>query len=773
MPGGTVDPSRTVTDLNPAASDIPLVGRSGEVAVLDEAVRAPPRPLRGRDRRRGGDRQDDPARAPRRLRERRGGRLVLSARCSEYERDVPVRAADRRARPAPGRARRRRPGVDLAALGDDVPGAARRTRAAPRRSATSCTAPSARCSSGSPRRAASSCSSTTCTGPTRRRSRSSPRSCAARRRAAAARRRAPASPGRLRAGPRAAPGRRRGPRAPPGARAADARRRRRSLLAGRRTGELRRLLRGERRQPVSPDAARRAPRRRRSRAPSDPGHAEVPGGVREAVLSETAPLPTDARALLDGAAIVGDPFEIDFAAEVAGLDARRGAGRAGRARGRGPRPRHRRGAALPLPPSDRPPHRLRDGRSRPAAGRARARRGRPGARRAPDRSRSPTTSSSRPRRATPPPSRCSPRRRPRSPAARRRPPCTGSRSRERSCRARRAAGGAAARPAGGCARGRRALRRRPPRAAGAAEPLPRIPGAHGADRRAARRWTGCSATTTAAGAPARRARGARRCRARTTRSRSTSSSPRTRRCAATRWRCARAPREALAGRGTRRPRADGRRDRRAGDGRLHARRRTTRRARAGARRRRWSPGSTTSSSARGWRCCSSSAGRSSSCGEFALALEHFTRGTAIARRAGSAVLALELMVGEALGLLARGRIAEALDVADGAVEDARPLGSAQSLVWALYAQATVLEAGGDAGRGGAGGGGGGRADRGARAVLDRRRVRLGAGRGARRHRRGAAGGQRPARAAGRPGPAALLRRPARPGATRCSSARRC
>ena len=82
-------------------------------------------------------------------------------------------------------------------------------------------------------------------------------------------------------------------------------------------------------------------------------------------------------------------------------------------------------------------------------------------------------------------------------------------------------------------------------------------------------------------------------------------------------------------------------------------------------------------------------------GEFALALEHFARGTAIARRAGSAVLALELMVGEALSLLARGRIAEALDVADGAVEDARPLGSAQSLVWALYAQATVLEAGGD------------------------------------------------------------------------------
>ena len=51
----------------------------------------------------------------------------------------------------------------------------------------------------------------------------------------------------------------------------------------------------------------------------DPGYGWVPEGVREAVLSETTPLGADARALLDGAAIVGDPFEIDFAAEVAGL----------------------------------------------------------------------------------------------------------------------------------------------------------------------------------------------------------------------------------------------------------------------------------------------------------------------------------------------------------------------------------------------------------------------------------------------------------------------
>ncbi|HEY6889186.1 MAG TPA: AAA family ATPase, partial [Solirubrobacter sp.] len=51
----------------------------------------------------------------------------------------------------------------------------------------------------------------------------------------------------------------------------------------------------------------------------DPGHAEVPDAVREAVLSEIAPLSVDARALLDGAAIAGDPFEIDFAAAVADL----------------------------------------------------------------------------------------------------------------------------------------------------------------------------------------------------------------------------------------------------------------------------------------------------------------------------------------------------------------------------------------------------------------------------------------------------------------------
>ncbi len=59
-------------------------------------------------------------------------------------------------------------------------------------------------------------------------------------------------------------------------------------------------------------------------------------------------------------------------------------------------------------------------------------------------------------------------------------------------------------------------------------------------------------------------------------------------------------------------------------------------------------------------------------GEFASALSHFARGCDHPPRRQHVVLALEnKTVGEALSLLARGRIAEALDVADGAVEDAR------------------------------------------------------------------------------------------------------
>ena len=160
-------------------------------------------------------------------------------------------------------------------------------------------------------------------------------------------------------------------------------------------------------------------------------------------------------------------------------------------------------------------------------------------------------------------------------------------------------------------------------------------------------------------------------------------------------------------------------------------------------------------------------------GEFESALAHFARGTAIARRAGSAVLALELAVGEALGLLARGRIAEALDVADGAVEDARPLGSAQSLVWTLYAQATVLEAGGDPAAAVRAGEEAVALTAGLEPSSITAALRLGAGRRARRHRRGRAA----RRASCSSCRAARTSRASSPAsgraATRCSSARRC
>ena len=230
--------------------------------------------------------------------------------------------------------------------------------------------------------------------------------------------------------------------------------------------------------------------------------------------------------------------------------------------------------------------------------------------------------------------------------------------------------------------------------------------------------------------------------------------------------------EALAG-ARREPGADGRRDRRAGDGRVHARR-----VRRGARARargdaRWSPRSPTSSSARGWRCCCSSAGRSSSS---ASSRSRWSTSRAAPRSPaapGSAVLALELMVGEALGLLARGRIAEALDVADGAVEDARPLGSAQSLRVGAVRAGHGAGGGRRPGGGGAGRRGGGRADRRAGAVLDRRRA------AARRWRRRSspparAGGRRASCSSCRAARTSRASSPASaPGATRCSSARRC
>ena len=199
-------------------------------------------------------------------------------------------------------------------------------------------------------------------------------------------------------------------------------------------GELRRLLAESGGNPFHLMQLARTPRPGVARD-RDPGRAEVPEAVREAVLSETAPLGAAARALLDGAAIVGDPFEIDFAAEVAGLEHEAAlealdvlvaadlvqiTGEVRRFRFRHPIVRRTVyetiGQAGGWPATRAPPR----------ASNAPVR----------DRPRWRTTWSSPPLRATAPRSSCSPRRRARSAAAPRRPPSTGSRSRGGSCRAR-------------------------------------------------------------------------------------------------------------------------------------------------------------------------------------------------------------------------------------------------------------------------------------------------------------------------------------------------
>ena len=193
---------------------------------------------------------------------RTAGALVLSARCSEYERDVPyallidaldAHLARRTAPPTAGR--ERRCDAALALRPGDVPGAGRVRRGA--RGAPRAAPRGARAARAARRRRAGSrCCSTTCTGPTRPRSRWSPRSCAVRRRAVLL-----ALAHRHRQADSALD--------PELRRAADAGQARRLLLAPLTPGEASRLLakpaddrraaapvRGERRQPVPPDAAR-------------------------------------------------------------------------------------------------------------------------------------------------------------------------------------------------------------------------------------------------------------------------------------------------------------------------------------------------------------------------------------------------------------------------------------------------------------------------------------------------------------------------------------
>ena len=144
------------------------------------------------------------------------------------------------------------------------------------------------------------------------------------------------------------------------------------------------------------------------------GDGTVPPAVAAALAAELAGLDDGARRLLEAAAVVGDPFELDLAAEVAGFAARspRGSLRRRGPRGarRSPRPRRssgpaaRRGGSRSATRSSA----TRSTRPRPAAGasartRGRRRRSSGGARGS---SRARITSSRRPGRATTRRSRC-------------------------------------------------------------------------------------------------------------------------------------------------------------------------------------------------------------------------------------------------------------------------------------------------------------------------------------------------------------------------------
>ena len=352
---------------------------------------------------------------------RTAGALVLSARCSEYERDVPyallIDALDAhlaahgppRGLPQPrsDRARRRRsrrwpahagPPVERHELHRAVRALLERARRPAR---------------------ARRCCSTTCTGPTRPRSRSSPRSCAARRPRlllALAHRHRQADSAldpELRRAADAGPG------APADARAADARR---GLAAARRARRRRRaaaacyaesggnpfhlmqLARtesaGGRPRRAIPATAR-SPRpcaRRCSARPrrSPPTRGRCWTARRSSATRSRSTSPPRSPGLSAPAAL--EALDVLVAADlVRGTDDVR--------RFRFRHPIVRRTVYETVGPG-------------PAARRARARRGRAGARRAPDRSRSPITSSSPPRPATPRPSPCSPRPRPQVAGAR-------------------------------------------------------------------------------------------------------------------------------------------------------------------------------------------------------------------------------------------------------------------------------------------------------------------------------------------------------------------
>ena len=355
-----------------------LYGREGELeaiaGALDAVARGERRLLTVR-----GEAGIGKTRLLTELRERAAAQrfVVLEGRATELERRRSARADRRRARAgAPGRRRARgararatRPARRGAARARHARRGARRGHRAlapaprPGRAASRSWPPSDRCC----------CSSTTFTGPTRRPASCSSTSCAARRPTRCS------SPLGLRPGPAGrGPARRAAlePRTRPrGARpaAAGARRPpRRCWTASPAASERDRLYSAVRRQPAA--AGRARPRRRHPRA--------ARAGSPRRSRAEVAGLPDDARALVQAAAVAGDPFELDLATRIAALDTAASLGaldvieRQGLVRA-DPRP-----AALRLPPPGRADRGARHAGRRSAARRPRRGRARAGARRA-------------------------------------------------------------------------------------------------------------------------------------------------------------------------------------------------------------------------------------------------------------------------------------------------------------------------------------------------------------------------------------------------------
>jgi DNA-binding NarL/FixJ family response regulator len=83
------------------------------------------------------------------------------------------------------------------------------------------------------------------------------------------------------------------------------------------------------------------------------------------------------------------------------------------------------------------------------------------------------------------------------------------------------------------------------------------------------------------------------------------------------------------------------------------------------------------------------------CERFDDAIRHLRRGITVSRAVGQGQFVVPMMVGLAHALEVRGRLAEALDTAEGAVEAARLAGNPQLMSWALVAEGWIAAMTGD------------------------------------------------------------------------------